>query len=181
MIGIGRIELGERRQTLLGELRGVPSAHRGDEAAGRHTLRARFDHRLHLGDRCGAFERRVIARPDAEQHDVIVVVDEAWDDRTAAKVDLARAWARTLIPARADRGEAAVLDRHLAHRRIATIHRRDLAVGQMQIARVGARIDLRLPRLSGDDRHEQNGTRYEGQCRAGLQTRRRAASNHHGC
>ena len=111
MIGCRGIELGQRRQPLLGELRRIPSAHRRDEAAGGHALRSRLDHRLHLGDRGRAFERRVIPGPDAEQDDVIVVVDEAGHDRAAAQVDFARARTQALIAARSDSREPAILDR----------------------------------------------------------------------
>ncbi len=91
VVGRRGVELGERRQALLGELRRVPSAHRGDELSGRDALRARLDRRLHLGDRRRRFERRVIAGADPEQDDVVVVVDEAGHDGPAAQIDLARA------------------------------------------------------------------------------------------
>ena len=63
-----------------------------------------------------AFERRVIPGPDAEQDDVVVVVDEAGHDGAAAQVDLARAGAEALIAARADGRESAVLNRDLGRR-----------------------------------------------------------------
>ena len=103
---------------------------------------------LHLGDRGRRLERRVIAGPDPEQDDVIVVVDEAGHDRAAAQVDLARAGTQTLIAARTDGREPAVLDRDLGRRRSARIHRHEPAVGQSQIAGARARIDLRRPRLT---------------------------------
>ena len=165
----------ERRQALLRELRRVPSAHRGDEPSGRDGLRARLDRRLHLGNRRRRLERRVIAGPDPEQDDVIVVVDEAGNDGAAAQIDFARAGAEPLPAARADGGEPAVLNRDLADRGPARVHRDDPAVGQSQIAGARARIDWR----AASDRdsvasEEQRWRRIQRQCRAGLalQTRR---------
>ena len=113
------------------------------------TLFARaLSDRLHLGDRRRALERRVIPGADAEQDDVIVVVDEAGDDGAAAKIDLTRARTQSLIATRTDGGESSILNGDLCCRGPAPIHRDEPAVGQMQVARAGAGIGGRLPRLA---------------------------------
>ena len=139
MVRRGGVELGQRRQALLRELRRVPPAHRGDELAGRHGLRARLQRGLHVGDGRRGFEPRVVTRPDAEQDDVVVVVDQAGNGGPAAQVDRLRARAQPAA-ALADGDERAVLDRHFRDDRVARVHGDDLAVHQPEIARAGAAI-----------------------------------------
>ena len=59
----------KRRQTFFRELRGDPAAHRGDPFARRHGLGPRRDRGLHVGDRGRGFKPRVVARPQAQQHE----------------------------------------------------------------------------------------------------------------
>ena len=168
MVRGGGVEFLQRRQTLLGELRGVPAAHRRDELAGRNRLRARLDGRLHVGDRRRRFESGVVSRPDAEQHDVVVVVDQAGNGGAAAQVDDLGARAQPPAAA-ADAGNDAVLNRHLGDDRVLRVHGGDLAVHEPEVARSGAAGGARCLRgsRSRDERGSQknNKTLHENPVR----------------
>jgi hypothetical protein len=105
---------------------------------------------LHFGDGRRAFKRRVVAGPDAHQHDVVVIVDEARHHCATAQVDLARARAQALAAAGSDGGDPPVLDRDLGRGGSGTVHRDEAAVGQPQITRTCAGIRTRgLPEECG--------------------------------
>ena len=145
------IELGQRRQPVLGELPRLQAADGGDECALRHTLRALANHVLHLGDRERGLDRpRLVARPAANELHVKVVVDHPGDDRAAAQVDGVGAAAR-----RAGRvahfDEPAVGDAHLRHDGALRVHGVDLPVGQQQ--ETSART--RLGEHDGRQQHER--------------------------
>jgi len=155
MIRVGRVQLGERRHPLFSELREVPAAHRRDEAAGGNRLRARSDDRLHVRDRRRGFEARVVAGPQAEQDDVVVVVDEAGHDRPALEIDRPRAWAERAA-ALAHRREHAALNRYFGRGRVLRVHRLELAVDEAEVARaVAARGRGLRGGGSGRERDEQ--------------------------
>jgi hypothetical protein len=82
----------------------------------------------------------VIPGSNTEQDDVVVVVDEAGHDRSAAKIDLARARTQPLIAAGADGGEPSILYGDLCRRGPACIHRREPAVREVQITRASTRV-----------------------------------------
>ncbi len=87
MIGRGGVQFCQRRQALFGELRRVPAAHGRDEFPGRNRFRARGDGRLNVFDGSRRFEPRIVAGAQAEQHDVIVIVDQAGHRGAAVQVD----------------------------------------------------------------------------------------------
>jgi hypothetical protein len=134
--------------------------------AGTFCARARRDG-LDVGNRRRVLERRVVAGADAEQDDVIVVVDEPGDDRASVQVDGACAGAEALpAAARAHRREAPVLDRHLAHGAAAGVHRDDVAVDQAQVAGAGAGRRGALAGQGGGEEqrageHSESGRREE--------------------
>ena len=136
MIRRGRIELRERRKSRrLGrscELVDVETADGRDPFAGRQRGRLRRDRRKHGFDRIRVLEPRVVARPQSEQHDVVVVVDEARNSRAPSKVDSLRAGC-PLGPA-ADGREPVADDEHRRDDRVASIHRVDTAVDEQQVA-----------------------------------------------
>ena len=130
----GGVELGERRQPVLGELARLQTADRRDERAVGHALRALANHVLHLGDReCGLDRAGLVARAAADQLYVEVVVDHPGDDRAAAQIDRIGAAARRAGRV-ADFDEAAVGDAYLRHDGTLRVHRVDLAVGEEQQA-----------------------------------------------
>ena len=87
----GRIELGECRHPVLGELPRLQAANRGDECAVRYALRPLADDVLHLGDRERGLDRaRLVTGAAADQLHVEVVVDHPGDDRAAAEIDACR-------------------------------------------------------------------------------------------
>ena len=74
----GGVELGQRRQPVLGELPRLQPADRGDERALGHALRALADDGLRLGDRERGFDRaRLVAGAAAHELHVEVVVDHS--------------------------------------------------------------------------------------------------------
>src|SRR5262245_49760317 len=76
-----------RRRWCRRELVDVETADRGDPLAIIQAIRALFYCRQHFIDGAGILQPGVMAWPEAEQHDVIVVVYEAWHDRAAFQVD----------------------------------------------------------------------------------------------
>ncbi len=78
------------------------------------------------------FEPRVVAGAKAEQHDVIVIVDQTGHCGAAVQVDRLGTGAELA----AGKIEPAVLDGDGRQHRVARVHGDDLAVDQTQIARV---------------------------------------------
>ena len=149
---IGGVQFLQRRQPLLDELRGVPAAHRRDEPARGHRLRPGPDQRLHVRNRACGLEPRVVSRSQAEQHDVIVVVDQAGNGGAALQVNNpgARAQASAAL---ADAGDDPVLNRHLGDDGVLRVHRRDLAVDESDVPR--ARTVRGRRRLRGRSRCDE--------------------------
>jgi hypothetical protein len=103
----------------------------------------------------------VIAGAYSEQNDVVVVVDETGHDGAAAQIDFSRARTQALIAAGTYSGESAILDRDLRRRGALPIHRHEFPVGQPEIARARARIDLSLARLAEHrDGRERSGRKH---------------------
>jgi hypothetical protein len=89
------VELRERREARRAgrrhELIRVEPADRRDPFAARQRGSAGPEKREDVGDRGRRFEPRIVAGPKAEQHDVVVIVDEPGNDRPPVEVDRARA------------------------------------------------------------------------------------------
>ena len=89
------VELGERREARRAgrrhELIDVEAADRRDPFAVRQRRGFRAQRCEHVVDRSRRLEPRVVPGAKAEQHDVVVVVDQARHDRAAFEVDHARA------------------------------------------------------------------------------------------
>ena len=159
----GSIELRKRRQAVLGELGGNPSAHGGDELARRHGAASRADRGLHVRDRERVLEPRIVARTQAEQHDVVVIVDEPRNGRAPLQVDHAHAGAAVVRPSVVpDRRELPVPDRHGRDDRIMPVERVDPAVDQLHIARSGATVIVACQARS-DHRHTRQQPRRNEQ------------------
>ena len=141
MVRRGKVELGESRQALFRELRLIPASHRGNESASRHRLRSHLDRGLHLCDGRRRLETRIKTRTETEQHDVIVVVNEAGNGGPASQIDDLRAPIQPARRALADGLEPAVLNRHLRDDGVSRVHRHDLAVHQSEVAGPCASID----------------------------------------
>ncbi len=139
MIRGSRVQLFERGQTLLGKLHLIPSAHGRNEFPRGHRFRARRDRRLNVFDRGSCFEPCIVAGTQAQQHDVVVIVDQSRHCRAAAQIDGLGARARL----RPRKIEAPVLDGHRRQNGIARVHGHDLSVDQAQIAGAGAVVGRR--------------------------------------
>ena len=110
----------------------------------------------HLGDRARVLDARVVARPQAEQHDVVVVVDDARHRGAPAQVDLARAVVVAVARIVADRDEAAVADQDRGHHPVPLVQGVDLAVDQAQ--RLAERAALVAVVVVGEQRGCRRGT-----------------------
>jgi len=105
------VELRERGQALLRKL------HRGnrpdgrDEFVARDARRALLQRRNCVGNREHVLQGRMPSGPVADEHDVVVRVDETGNDRLALQIDAPDA-ARLRGHAVADRGEPAIANQH---------------------------------------------------------------------
>ena len=124
-----RIELGERRQTTLVELHRGDRADGGDELTRGHARRTRLQRRDRIGNREDVLERRVPPGPVADEHDVIVRVDEAGNDRPAFEVHDGESSAAPNDVV-ADGGKAAVPNEDLGDDATGAIHRVDAPVDE---------------------------------------------------
>ena len=140
MVGEGGVEFGEGGKTLLRELFDVPVAERGDEFAGGDVFGADAQHVLNFGYGGGRFEADVVAGPHAEQDDVIVIIDQAGDDGASFEVDGLGARVELEISRGADCGESAILDCDLGGDGVLCVEGDDVAVGEAEIAGVGAGV-----------------------------------------
>jgi hypothetical protein len=109
----------------------VKAADGRDPRAARYVSGARREDLLHVADRGGVFERRVIPGPVPHQHHVIVVVDDARHDGAAFQVDpAARGRCRRRV---AHRGDPAGADRHARGDAVRAVHGVDPPVDQHEI------------------------------------------------
>src|SRR6516162_9789030 len=92
---------------------------------------AGLEQRLHISHGGGSLEPSVVARTQAEQHDMVVIVDQSGDRRASAEVECFRA--RAEWPASGY--EESVLDRDRGDDGVSRVHGMDLAVDQSQVPR----------------------------------------------
>src|SRR5581483_2174543 len=156
MIGESGIEFSERGQALFGHLLRIEITQGGDELPGGNGLGLGLEHGLNVGDGRRGLQADIVAGAHAEQHDVIVIIDQAGNGGTAAKVDGPRARTCAGIAVFADRGELSVLDDRLGYDSVLLVQRVDLAVGQAKIARARAGILLSACTARHEDATEQN-------------------------
>jgi len=85
-----RIELGERWKAPLGEIERIPSAHRRDPRARRHGRNPRLDRVLDVDNRSGGLKPGVVPGSQAQQDEMVVVIDQPRDGGTAMQINYAR-------------------------------------------------------------------------------------------
>ena len=91
MVGRGGVQFRQRGQTFLFELRGIPTAHRRQKLALWNAFRPRRNQFLYVGDRRRRFDPRVMARTQAERHDMVVIVDQTRHHGAPVQIDRFRA------------------------------------------------------------------------------------------
>jgi hypothetical protein len=89
---------------------------------------------LDICDRKRSLEAYIVTRTHAEQHDVVVIVDEAGNHRAAAEVDRAGAGGEALRVNTSDADEAPALNRDLVNDGVPRVHRVDAPVDQPQVS-----------------------------------------------
>src|SRR5262249_23998429 len=115
----------------------------GDEFTSRNFGAARLQLCNRVGNREDVFERRVPSGPVADEDDVIVRIDNPWDNRLAHKVDPLDigCLAEDVI---AHCREAAVADQGLRHDTVARVLRVDSTVDESHVRGCGRRGPLWL-------------------------------------
>jgi hypothetical protein len=153
MLRCGRVEFGQRRQSVFGELAGLKPANRGNKGPCRHGLRTFADYRLRLADRkCRLDGARFVARPAADELHVKVVVDHPRNNGVTAKVDRVRTAARSARSV-AQFHESSIRDAYFRHNRPIGVHRVNSPVGQQQQSSAGT--SLRLSWSRAQEEHAQ--------------------------
>src|SRR2546428_11423474 len=117
------------------ELVAAEAADRRHPLAWLRFLCSRRQRRERLFDGVGVLEACIAPRTQAEQQDVVVVVDDPRHHRAAVQVDRASAFVATVIAAAmADSGELAVLDQNGGHDGVVLVHRVYLPVDEPEAA-----------------------------------------------
>ncbi len=159
VVGGYAVELGEgrkaRRSGRRHELIDVEAADRRDPLALGELAGRGLERLEHGADRVGVLEPRVVAGAQAEQHDVVVVVDDARDRRAPAEVDRPRALGRRRLAA--DRREALADDVHGRDDGIVVVHRMNAAVDQQQIGFGADRLRLHAGGRAASERGGEQG------------------------
>ncbi len=140
MIRQSLIQFRERRQPIFREKPRSPIANRGYPGACRNRLGAVLEQGHRLGDACSGFDHHVISRALAEQHKMIVIIDQAGHNHSPVQIDHFRARIQFVIGERANIGETACLNGHFVDDAILGVERMNLAVDEAQVARPGAGI-----------------------------------------
>src|SRR6185295_2822427 len=118
---------------------------RGNHFASRDTGTAGLQCRNRVGDGEDVFERRAPAGTVSDKDNVVVRVNDAWDDGFPLEIDSPDV-GTLRHNAVADGNKSAIANQHLRDNAVARIHRMDTAVDESEVPEVfrwGLRINIR--------------------------------------